>query len=139
MTKDFEEVAPEVERNTISFTEIISTLKERYQLIRNTVLANFGFYQLKQGQDESFDTFINQLKMEANRYSFQCNQLYAINDAMNTDQIILGATNNNIKKNGLNNQWGLEVLIKNRRKLEAATTGAKKLNIGGTIRRAKDC
>ena len=56
------------------------------------MLANIDFHQLKKGQDESFDLFINQLKKEANCYSFQCNQDCAIKDIMIRDQIILGTT-----------------------------------------------
>ena len=46
---------------------------------------------------------------------------------MTRDQIIVGTLNDDIRKNALNNQWNLETLIKNGRKLGAATTGAKKL------------
>ena len=53
------------------------------------------------------------------------------------DQIIIGITNNNIRRNGLDNQWGGNNLTKNRGKLEAATTGGGKLNVEGAIRRAE--
>ena len=53
------------------------------------------------------------------------------------DQVIIGITNNNIRRNGLDNQWGGNNLTKNRGKLEAATTGRGKLNVQGAIRRAE--
>ena len=53
------------------------------------------------------------------------------------DQIIIGITNNNIRRNGLDNQWGVNNLTKNRGKLAAATTGGGKLNVEGAIRRAE--
>lgn len=42
------------------------------------------------------------------------------------------------KNNGLNNQWVLEDMIKNCRKLEAVTTGTRKLSEEGAIRGVED-
>ena len=53
------------------------------------------------------------------------------------DQITIEITNNNIRRNGLDNQWGVKNLTKNHRKLEAVTTGGRKLNVGGANRRAE--
>ena len=50
---------------------------------------------------------------------------------------MIGITNNNIRRNGLDNHWGVKNLTKNHRKLEAATTRGRKLNVGGAIRRAE--
>ena len=138
LQKDFEEVVPEAERSTITFTDMITRIKERYRPLRNTTLANFDFHKLKQKEDESFEIFINRMKKEANGCSFQCNPDCNIKDIMIRDQIIIGTTNDDIRKNALNNQWGLNDLIMNGRKMEAATTGAKKLTAeAGTTEKAE--
>lgn len=128
LQKDFEEVVPTAERRTITFDETVTRLKERYQPLKNTTLANFEFHKMKQTAGESFDLFLNRVKNEANMCSFQCDSdTCNVKDTMVRDQIVIGTTNDDVRKNALNNQWNLEELIKNGRKLEAATVGAQKI------------
>jgi len=65
LSLDFEEVVPEAERRTITFTDMITRIKERCCHLRNTALANFDHHKLEQKEDESFDIFVNRMKKEA--------------------------------------------------------------------------
>ena len=53
---------------------------------------------------------------------------------MSRDQIIIGTTNESIRRHALKNQWGLNDLIKNGREIEAAARGAQLLKKEETIK-----
>ena len=70
--KDFEDSVPESQRSTISFKGMVDKLKERYKPTKNSTLAHYEFHTLKQLPSESFDTFVNRVKHEANSSDFMC-------------------------------------------------------------------
>ena len=51
-----------------------------------------------------------------------------VKDILTTDQIIIGTSDNEIRTNGLKNQWDLHNLIIGGRQLEATNRGALKIN-----------
>ena len=129
LQRDFEEATTVAERTTITFTEMATKLKTRYEGNRNKTLANFEFHKLKQTEEESFDTYVLRIKHEASACDIKCTSATCtVQDTMVRDQIIIGTNNSEIRKNALKNQWNLTDLISNGRALEAATRGAQKIH-----------
>ena len=128
LINDFEEVTTEEERSTIDYSATIAKLKAHYKGTWNTTIANFEFRKLKQMSDESFDAFHGRVKREAANCDFKCqHDDCTVWKTLCRDQILYGYTNQEIQKNGLKNQWGLDDLVKNGRALESATWGAQKI------------
>ena len=129
LQRDFEEVVPEKDRGKITFMEMTAALKGRYDISRNTTLANFEFHKLFQKESESFDSFTVRVKHEAKTCEFSCtSETCTVKNILTRDQIIIGTSNNEIRKNALKNQWDLDNLIKGGRQLEAAARGAQRIH-----------
>ena len=127
LQKDYEEEIAPGERNNITFTRMVDALKQRYKPTKNTTLSNFEFHKLEQKESESFDLFVNRVKHEAASCEFKCGEACTVQDILVRDQIIVGTSNDEIRKNALKQQWGLQELILNGRSLEAASEGASKI------------
>ena len=128
LQKDFEDEVVERERSTISFTDTVKKLKDRYQPTQNKTLANYQFHKLKQQPHETFDVFVNRVKQEANSCEFTCtSDTCTVKEVMIRDQIIIGTTDNAIRKEALNEQWNLADVQAKGRKMEAAAVGAEKI------------
>ena len=125
--KDYEEEISLNERSNISFTRMVEALKQRYKPTKNTTLSNFEFHKLEQKETESFDLFVNRVKHEAASCEFKCGDNCTVQDILVRDQIIVRTFNDEIRKNALKQQWGLQELILNGRSLEAASEGASKI------------
>ena len=128
LQRAFEEVTTVTERSTITFTDMKTKLEAHFKTGSNTTLANFEFRKLQQKDDESFEVFANRVTHDSRNCGFSC----ASNDCtvratLARDQIITGATSDEIRKHALKNQWGLDDLIKNGRQLEAASSGMVKM------------
>lgn len=124
--RDFEDTVPMVNRSSLKFSELVRLLKNRYKPTRNYTLFNYEFHRICQHSDKIFDTFVHRLKHEAKSCKFACSsQTCNIPDIMVRDQIIVGTKNDDIRKNSLKNQWDLNTLIENGRKLEAASHTAQ--------------
>ena len=68
------------------------------------------------------------MKIEADQCDFKCASANCtVQSTLVQDQIIIGRKNDEIRKNALKNQWGLDDLIKNGRALEAAPYGANQI------------
>ena len=128
LQKAFEEAVPAAQHDTITFDDMVKTLKTHYDGGRNKTLSNFEFHKLVQHQEESFDKFVIRVKREAGLCQFKCASLTCdVADTMIRDRIIIGTRNDEIRKNALKNQWNLDDLLKNGRALESATHGAKQI------------
>ena len=127
--RDYEDTIPEDKRTTITFQEMVNSMLERYKPTRNTTLLNYEFHKLKQHDGERFDDFLNRVKQEAYNCDFTCESVSCnIRDILIRDQVVIGTTNDEIRRNALKEQWPLEELCKRGRQLEAASYGAKQIN-----------
>ena len=125
---DFEDEVPVADRATISFADTVKKLKERYQPTRNLTLANYEFKKLRQKPVETFDTFVKRVKQEATFCDFSCtNPACTVKDIMIRDQIIIGTSDNDIRKAALKEQWSLTDLQSKGRQIEAAAFGAAQI------------
>ena len=130
--KDFEDCVPLAERATLTFTELVTKIKERYNPTKNSTLTHYEFHKLKQASDETFDAFINRVKHEAQGCDFKCkNPECNVKDTLIRDQVLIGTTNAEILKNALKEQWSLVDLGLKGRQMEAASRGAAKITQDG--------
>ena len=107
---------------------MVKTLKIHFEGGRNKTLSNFDFHKLKQKADESFDSFAIRIKREAASCDFKCTSATCTAmDIMIHDQIIIGTTIDEIRKNALKNQWSLVDVIKNGKALKSAIWDAKQI------------
>ena len=123
---------PADQRDTITFDDTITRLKTHYDGGRNKTLLNYDYHKLTQKEGESFNSWGIRVKCEAAQCDFSCaSPTCNVMDTLVRDQIIIGCTNTEIRKNALKNQWNLEDLMKNGRALEAATWGAQQIRQEG--------
>ena len=119
---------------------MITKLEENFKAGSNTTLANFQFHALTQGHDESFETFSIRVKHEARKCDLTCREAACtVKSTLIRDRIIVGTNYDEIRQHALKNQWGLDDLIKNGRRIESAKLGAQRLNEGSSaeVRRTK--
>ena len=104
---------------------MVDKLKEHYRPTKSSTLAHYEFHTLKQLPLESFDTFVNRVKHEANGCDFTCDSGSCnVKNTLIRDQVIIGSNNKEIKKNAPHHQWNLSDLTTKGRQLEVATYGA---------------
>ena len=128
--KEYEEVAPELQRAKISLNNMIKYQRTRFKAASNTKLANFEFHRVHQHEEESFDAFTVRVKHEANNCGFTCdNPDCSVKDTLTLarGQIIIGTTNDETRRHALKNQWNLCSLIQNSRQLESAAKGPNRI------------
>ena len=122
----YEQITTEEERDTITFDQMVVKFKTYFTGNTNTTLSNYKFHKLSQNQGESFDAFALRVKEEAGNCNFKCTDAgCTVMDTLIRDRLIIGTTNDDIRRNALKDQWDLDNLIKNGRSLETATLGAK--------------
>ena len=128
LQQEYEECVKEEDRSTMTFTNMVKLMQERFKLSSNTTMANFKFRGLKQKSAESFNQFVIRLKHESTTCNFSCSSNDCdVHATLLRDQILFGTHNDDIRRHALHEQWNLEDLIKNGRSLEAATQGANKI------------
>ena len=127
LQRDFEDETTADERSTITFDATVTKLKARYKPSQNTTLAHYEFHKLKQQSLESYDAFFNRVKHEASFCQFTCGPACTVKDTLIRDQVIYGVSDDDIRKNALNEQWPIADLQSKGRKIEAATYGAAKI------------
>ena len=128
LQQEYEECVEEGNRGSMTFTNMVRALQERFKLSSNTTLANFKFRALKQKSGESFNQFVIRLKQEATTCNFSCAAAGCdVQATLVRDQILFGTHNDEVRRHALHEQWNLEDLVKNGRSLEAATQGADKI------------
>ena len=126
--RDFEDAVSPERRSTLTFDEMVAAMTVRYQPTKNTTLIHYEFHQLRQEPGERFDTFVNRVKRHAENCEFVClHENCQVRETLIRDQLVIGTTNNEIRRNALKEQWGLAELTTRARQLEAASYGAKQI------------
>ena len=126
---DYENETLAAERSTITYDDAIKKLKDRYKPTQNKILANYEFHRLSQRPTETFDGFCNRVKQEAKSCDFVCGDTCTVRDTLIRDRIVIGTSDDQIRKNALKEQWSLTDLLTNSRQIEAATHGAHKMKV----------
>ena len=124
---DFENETTEAERSTITFNDAVKKLKDRYLPTQNKILSNYQFHGMYQKPLEAFDVFCNRVKQDAKSCDFTCGAACTVRDTLIRDRIVIGTTDDQIRKNALKEEWALTDLITSGRKIEAATHGAQRM------------
>ena len=89
-----------------------------------TTLTRHRFAQTTQAEDESLDAFINRLRYEITFCDFHCE---TDRQSILRDQIIKGCTLEAVRSGCFKNEWSLDELINNGRRIEAAEASTKEL------------
>ena len=88
---DIDAVATEAQIDTMSFTQLVELLHTRYQLTGNQMMSHFKFHGLRQSADQTFDSFVNEVKNEAKKCDFKCtNANCSVERTLIRDQVIAG-------------------------------------------------
>ena len=125
MQKIYEHVTAAADRDAQTFDQMVVKLKKHFEGNTNTTLANFRFHKLCQKDEESFEAFVMRVRDEAKNCDFKCDSDQCkIKSTLIRDRIIIGTTNDDIRRNALKDQWDLETLVSKGRSLESATEGA---------------
>ena len=125
---DFEAVATEEELENGSFDVIINRLHDRYKPNTNQTMSHYKFHRLHQSTNQSFDSFVNSVKNEAKNCNFKCqSDTCNVSETLLPDQIIIGVTDEDLRKNALKEEWTLQQLEDHGRRTEAAALGAAAL------------
>ena len=124
---DYENETTENERAAITFDDMVKKLKDRYQPTQNKILANYDFHRLVQRPMETFDVFCNRVKQDARSCDFSCGAACTVKDTLIRDRIVIGTSDDQIRKCALNEQWTLADLLAKGRQMEAAAHGAQKI------------
>ena len=139
LQKELEEVATAEEITTMTFDTMVTKLKTRFGLSKNSTMLNYKFRQISQGKEESFDQFVIRVKTESQGCNFKCESpACTVKDTMCRDQILLGTRDDDIRRQALHEEWSLDTLIKKGRSLEAATQGAEKIKKESNIKREEE-
>ena len=141
LQKDFEDETVEGQRATLTFEQTVTLLKARYKPTQNKTVTNYDFHKLKQKPTETFDSWVNRVKHEAKYCDFACtSNTCTVRDTLIRDQVIIGTTDNEIRRCALKEEWSLADLQSSGRKIEAAAAGAAKIKkeaTDGDVRRTK--
>ena len=62
---DVEAVATEDELESMTIDSLVERLRERYQPTQNETMSHNKFHRLRQNIDQSFDSFVNDVKSQA--------------------------------------------------------------------------
>ena len=107
-----------------TYSDIIDKYKAQLKPNQTVTLMRHRFYSLCQGSDESFDTFASRVKKEVVYCEFSCD---ADRSTVARDQIIKGVRLLRIREGALKNDWSLDDLIKNSRRIESANASVTEL------------
>ena len=108
-----------------TFDAMVTLLKERYAPTRNITVSHFDFHCLRQKVGQSFDDFVNQVKNAAKPCEFKCvSNACTVAATLIRDQVIIGANNEEFRKNALKGEWKLTAVESEWRQAEAAVVGA---------------
>ena len=107
-----------------TYTDLITKYKAQLKPNQTTTLMRHRFYKLYQEEGETFDTFVSKVKKEVVYCEFSC-QTDA--DTLTRDQIVKGVLIERIREGALKNDWSLNDLITNGRRIEAAKASVTEL------------
>ena len=110
---DFESAVPENDRVNITFSTLVTKMKERYTPSSNKVRNHYLFHRLPQNNSESFDDFTHRNQAESELCDFTCTHAdCTVKKLLIRDQILVGTNNETIRQEALKNQWELDDLLK---------------------------
>ena len=72
LQKDFEKAVPKVQKETITYDDMVLQLKTHNDWGRSKTLSNYEFHKLAQEEGDSFDNFVIAVKREAAHCDFKC-------------------------------------------------------------------
>ena len=125
---EIEAVASEIDLGKMSFDELAVKLHQRYKPTQNQTMAHYKFHHLSQGLDQSFDSFVNEIKKQAKNCAFTCKRKdCTVADTLIRDQIIIGIRDEEFRKNAVKEEWEFADLEIHGRRAEAAVIGAAAL------------
>ena len=125
---DIDAVATEAQIDTMSFNQLVELLHTRYQPTRNQTMSHFKFHSLRQSADQTFDSFVNEVKNGAKKCDLKCtNANCSVETTLIRDQIITGVKDEDFRRNALKEEWTLAALEIQGRRAEAAVEGAATL------------
>ena len=102
LQKDYEDAVIPANRSTMTFSQMVTELKNCHRPTRDHTLAYYKFHKLHQKSNESVDLFVNKVKHEVKNSQLSCK--YGKCTGPNIfipDQIIIGTSNDEIFKNAL--------------------------------------
>ena len=133
MQKIFEEITEPSARSKMTFDTTIEHFRTHFKQTANTTLSNFKFRKIQQEASENFDTFVIRIKREAATCSFKCNDGCTVVNTLIRDQILIGTSSEEIRRQALKDEWELDDLIKKGKAIEAATKGAAAIKKEDTV------
>ena len=93
------------------------------------LLWNFEFRQLVQAENKTFSTFCNRVEAAGKTYTFcECDSDCSAEEYAICDQIVIGTTNENIRKKAMIKNWKLAELCQKRMKYESSAAGEEKIS-----------
>ena len=124
----------EANREDAEFTTFIKKMQEYYKPTEHNTLKNFKFRALAQRSNESFHAFCNRVEREAKHCQFKCEDENCTAESTAVrDQIIIGLSQDDIRKDALRKSWNLEELKVEGMKRESATKGAAEIEGESTV------
>ena len=119
-----------------TFDDMTEKLVTRYRPTQNQVLLHYQFHGLRQEYGEKIDTFMNRVKVHADKCAFKCTnedctEKDKIHNTLIRDQIIIGTSIRSIREDALEREYELDALITQARKIEATDMAVQKMNDPG--------
>ena len=111
------------------WNDFIMKMQLYYKPTENMTLKNFQFRELSQQNNESLQTFCNQVYKEAKHCDFKCTSAACTaEDTAVRDQIVIGMKSDDIRQEALKNSWALKDLRTNGMRMESASKGAAEIS-----------
>jgi len=79
----------------------------------NSAMENFRFRQIRQLPGETFKALYGRLRVASSKCSFSDNSRCNATDIAIRDQLLIAMNNHDLKQKALENNWNLDVLLKN--------------------------
>ena len=124
MQKLYEEITAEADRDNMTLDGMVKVFTDRFTLSTNLTLANYKFRKMTQSLEESFESFTIRVKREAQNCDFKCGNNCTVVNTLIRDQILFGTREDEVRKNALKKQWGLDDLQNQARAIIASDKGA---------------
>jgi len=124
LQKLYEEItSTDDERDNMTLDNMIKAFTDRFKLSTNLTLANYKFRKMTQQPEESFEAFTIRVKREAKNCDFTCGNGCTVINTLIRDQILFGTREDEVRKNALKSQWGLDDLQNQGRAIVASDKG----------------
>ena len=118
----------EVLSRDCTWDHFLKKLRSYYTPTENPIIRNFEFRQLAQVKNETFSAFCNRVEAAGKTCTFcECNSDCSAKEYAIRDQIVIGTTNENIRKEAMIKNWSLAELRQKGMKYESAAAGEEKI------------